>query len=250
MLSTYSNELNSRDLALATLKTKVRIKKFNTSERTSATYMNYQIGGVHDKELWKQEEYKDDETVRKVEQEDLAKNERIKLLYPVEDEPDIKMAVYSDVHPVIKQFKFAHSASPLTFDLLMEGENTEIRYLALSNGIFDLPMLQEDAVLLIKMIINDETLKDTTITLASGTQVNSTSSWKSTGFAFSLSCDDMKALESVSKKLKEDSNWVVSGEKMQQNVFDYKVSDKTIQYTVYAEDSVKHTFKIETEGDK
>jgi hypothetical protein len=28
------------------------------------------------------------------------------------------------------------------------------------------------------------------------------------------------------------------------------VSDKTIQYTVYAEDSVKHTFKTETEGDK
>ena len=97
------------------------------------------------------------------------------------------------------------------------------------------------------MIINDETLKDKTITLASGTQVNSTSSWKSTGFAFSLSCDDMKALEAVSKNLKEDSNWVVDGENMQQNVFDYKVSDNTIQYTVYAEDSIKHTFK--TEGD-
>ena len=248
ILSTYSGELNSRDLALATLKTKVRIKKFNTSERTSATYMNYQIGGVHDKELWKQEKYKDDETVKKVNQEDLGKNERIKLLYPVEDEPDIKMAVYSDVHPVIKQFKFAHSASPLTFDLIMEGQNTEIRYLALSNGIYDLPMLQEDAVLLIKMIINDETLKDKTVTLASGTQVNSTSSWKSTGFAFSLSCDDMKALEAVSKNLKEDSNWVVDGESMQQNIFDYKVSDSTIQYTVYAEDSIKHTFK--TEGDK
>lgn len=252
ILDTYSNEMNSRDLALATIKTKVRIKQFNTSERTSATYMNYQIGGVHDKELWKQEKYKDDITVKKVQQNELGKNERIKLLYPVEDEPDIKMAVYSDVHPVIKQFKFAHSSSPLTFDLLMEGENTEIRYLSLKNDVYDLPMLQNDAVILIKLIINDETLKDKTITLVSGTQVNSTSSWKSTGFAFSLSCDDMKALESVSKKLKEDSNWVVKGEKMQQYVFDYKVSDKTIQYTVYAEDTVKHTFKTETEteGDK
>lgn len=243
--SLVSEEFSSRDLALATLKTKIRIKKFNTSDRTDQTYMNYQIGGIWDKELWNKPEYKEDKSVLYVEQEELSKNERIKMLYPVEDDPDVKMAIYADVHPVIKQFKFAHSTSALTFDLLMEGENTEIRYLALNGKrkIFDLPMLQEDALMLIKLIINDETLKNKTITFMSGTQVNSTSSWKSTGFAFSLSCDSMKALESVTKQLKEESNWIIDGKNVQQKIFDYKVTDNTIQYTIYAEDSTKRTLK-------
>ena len=250
---TISKEYSSRQASLAALKTKPRIKKFNTNDRTDPVYMSYQIGGVWDKELWKQKEYENDPNVKYVEADELGKHERIKMLHPVEDDPDIKMAIYSDTHPVIKQFKFAHSASNATFDLLMEGGNTEIRYLTITSGkktIFDLPMLQEDALMLIKIIINDETLTNKTITFMSGTQVNSTASWKSTGFAFSLSCDDIGALESVSKALKADSNW--TAKESQTKLFDYKVTDDTIQYTVYALQTKNNTYSTSTkkEDDK
>jgi hypothetical protein len=84
----------------------------------------------------------------------------------------------------------------------------------------------------------------------SGTQVNSTASWKSTGFAFSLSCDDIGALESVSKTLKADSNWTTA--EAQTKLFDYKVTDDTIQYTVYPLQTKNNTYNTNTkkEDDK
>ena len=90
-------------------------------------------------------------------------------------------------------------------------------------------MLQEDALLLIKLIINSDNLKGKTVTFMSGTRVNSTSSWKSTGFWFSLSCDDMTALEAASAELKKDTGWISD-----RPIFGYKRTDSTIQYTVYA----------------
>ena len=141
------------------------------------------------------------------------------------------MAKIEGVHPVIKKFTLLHSTSPLHFNLKMENENTVIQYIAEGQdpAIFDLPMIQEDALLLIKLIINSDNLKNKTVTFMSGTRVNSTSSWKSTGFWFSLSCDDMSALEAASKELKEDANWITG-----KPIFGYKRTNNTIQYTVYA----------------
>lgn len=219
-----SKEYTSRSTALAAMKTKPRITSFNTSGRTSSVYLKYQIGGVND--LANPD---DDDTRKAVTVQQLGTNERIKALLPLEDEPDIKLALNSDIHPVIKKFIFAHSSSPLTFNLKMESENTVIRYIA-ENGVFDLPMLQEDAVLLIKLIINTDNLKGKTVTFLSGTRVNDTASWKSTGFWFSLACDDMKALEAASAEVRKDSSWTQSSGYS----FAYNNTGKSIQYTVYA----------------
>ena len=235
MCSSISKEYTSRAAYLAAMKTKPRITTFNTSTnidgkaqtRTSEIYLKYQIGGVHDLPS----SDKTDKTRKALVAKDLSTNERIKDLFPIEDDPDIKLALNTNVHPVIKKFNFAHSTSPLTFNLKMENEDTIIRYIAEGNDptIFDLPMVREDAMLLIKLIINSDNLKGKEVTFMSGTRVNSTSSWKSTGFWFSLSCDDMTALESVSAELKKQSSWTKS-----KSTFAYRRSQNSIQYTVYA----------------
>lgn len=233
MNNSISKEYTSRATYLAAMKTKPRITSFSTSTnvngkskvRTSEIYLKYQIGGVND--LSNPDK---DPTREAVTAKQLATNERVKSLLPVEDDPDIKLAIVGS-HPVIKKFNFAHSSSYLTFNLKMENENTIIRYMAEGTDptIFDLPMVQEDALLLIKLIINADNLKGKTVTFMSGTRVNSTSSWKSTGFWFSLSCDDMTALEAASEELKKESSWTKS-----KSTFAYKRSQNSIQYTVYA----------------
>ena len=235
MTGAISQEYTSRATFLAAMKTKPRIKTFNTSTnvggkaqpRSSEVYLKYQIGGVNDLP-----NPNNDPDRKAVSQKQLSTNEKVKALHPVEDDPDIKLALVSGQHPIIKKFDLAHMKSPLTFNLKMENENTEIRYIADGNGkttIFDLPMVQEDAMMLIKLIINSENLKGKTVTFMSGTRVNSTSSWKSTGFWFSLSSDDMTALEAASAQLKKDSSWTKA-----KSTFAYRATGKTIQYTVYA----------------
>ena len=248
--NSISKEYTARAAYLAAMKTRPRIQTFNTSinrdgkaqPRSSETYLKYQIGGVHDLS-----NPDDDPTRKAVAANELSTNERIKALLPLEDDPDIKLALNSDAHPVIKKFIFLHSSSPLVFNLQMENEDTIIRYIAESKGnytIYDLPMLQEDAVMLIKLIINSENLKGREVTFMSGTRVNSTSSWKSTGFWFSLSCDDADALEKASSDLRKESSWNTSFTKTK-SCFAYKRTGDTIQYNVYAPiEQDKNTIEI------
>ena len=232
LTSSISKEYSSRAVSLAALKTKPRITSFDTNGRTEDVYLKYQIGGLNDKTETELETLGvEKELGVALTIDDLPKNERIKHLIPVEDDPDIKLALgTSGAHPVLKQFTFAHSKSQLTFNLIMENEKTVIRYISEGNGIFDLPMLQEDALMVLKLILNMDNLKDKTVTFVSGTRVNDTNSWKSTGFWFSLSCDDMTALEAASKEVKKDSCW--TSEK--KYAFAYKNTGLSIQYTVYA----------------
>ena len=248
--SCISKEYSSRATALAAMKTKPRISKFNTNGRTDKLYLKYQIGGVHDLDPEKLGIEMEDAVALTI--KDLPKNDRVKALYPVEDDPDIKTALNSNVHPIIKKFSFAHSKSENEIDLLMESENTGIRYIS-ENGkkdrdgktttIFDLPMVQEDALLLIKLIINEKNMKGKEVSFLSGTRVNDTSSWKSTGFWFSLSSDDMSALEAASKKLKTESSWLG----VSSYTFDFKNTGKSIQYTIYAP---KEIVDIDSAGDE
>lgn len=240
--NSISKEYTSRAASLAAMKTKPRITSFNTSNRTSDVYLKYQIGGIYDKD-----EFKGTSNAKALTVADLSTNERIKHLIPLEDDPEIKLALNSDVHPVIKKFVFYHSSSPLTFELKMENENTIIRYYAEGDNqkIFDLPMLQEDAVNIIKLIINSDNMKGKTVTFTSGTRVNSTASWKSTGFAFSLSCDDMAALEAASLEIKKSSSWISS-----KPSFAYKRTAKSIQYTVYAPLNIASNTLYDSVGDE
>lgn len=236
LVGSFAMEYSARSAALAAMRTKPRITSFNTSDRTSEVYLKYQIGGLHDKT---------DEQINKlgvdkkmaalVTLNDLPIHERIKELIPIEDDAELKLALTSGEHPVIKQFKIQHSYpsdSSDKFELKMEHENTIIKYMQSSSGdaiIFDLPMIREDALTILKLIINSENMQGKTVTFLSGTLVNSTASWKSTGFAFSLMCDDMKALEGATKEVKKDKGWAFGNE-----LFAYKNTGKSIQYTIYA----------------
>ena len=222
-----SKEYSSRAVALAALKTKPRIRSFNTTNRTSEVYLKYQIGGIHDKkEEGKYSKY--------INANELSSNERVKTLLAIEDEPEIKLALNEGVHSNIKIFKLAHSKSNATFNLKMEHENTVIRYIIdkTEDGIiFDLPMLHEDAITVLKLIMNEDSMQDKDLELLSATRVNSTNSWQSTGFAFSLTSTDIVALETAISNVKKDSSWV---NKEKNAIFNYKNNGKSIAITVYA----------------
>lgn len=222
-----SKEYSSRAVALAALKTKPRIRSFNTTNRTSEVYLKYQIGGIHDKkEEGKYSKY--------INANELSSNERVKTLLAIEDEPEIKLALNEGVHSNIKIFKLAHSKSNATFNLKMEHENTVIRYIIdkTEDGIiFDLPMLHEDAITVLKLIMNEDSMQDKDLELLNATRVNSTNSWQSTGFAFSLTSTDIVALETAISNVKKDSSWV---NKEKNAIFNYKNNGKSIAITVYA----------------
>ena len=57
-------------------------------------------------------------------------------------------------------------------------------------------------------------------------------SWKSTGFAFSISCDNDSSLENAVKNVKKETMWYNSGEN--KYCFDYSKKDTIIAITVYA----------------
>ena len=250
LISSVAMEYSARSAALAAMRTKPRITSFNTSNRTSEVYLKYQIGGLHDKS--KEQINKlgvDEKLAAALTVADLSTHERIKELIPIEDDPEIKLALTSGEHPVIKQFQIQQAYSPETFDLKMECENTIIRYMVDGDGntIFDLPMLRDDALTILKLIINEDNMQGKIVTFLSGTMVNSTASWKSTGFAFSLACDDIKALEGATKTIKKDKGWALGNE-----LFAYKNTGKSIQYTVYApiEDAAAKKEDLSNSGDK
>ena len=244
LFNSASLEFSARAASIQSLKSKVRIDSFDTNSATDDTYLKYQIGGISDevknvKDDTDSDKYKiyaklPSNEKKKVRVEDLGQNQKIQALIPVEDDPDIKLAK-SGGHPVLKSFKFAHSESPLTFDCNFESGNREIRYIADGN-VFDLPMLQQDALLVLKVIINDEALKDATVCLLSGTRVNDTRSWKNTGFAFALGCDDKKALLKAVKSAKKACYWYGSkdSDKNKKSVFAYQEYSDGVMITVYA----------------
>lgn len=240
-----SLELSSRAASIQSLKTKTRVSSFNTNGNTDEIYLKYQIGGIY-KEVEKvknnktSDKYKiysklSTEDKKYIGVNDLGKNAKIQALVPVEDDPDIKLAK-SGGHEIIKSFTFAHSESNLTFNCQFESGDREIRYLAdnsLGDTIFDLPMIQSDALLVLKIILNDEALKDASIYFLSGTRVNDTRSWKSTGFAFALSCDDSKSLLTAVKNAKDSCAWYGSNDKTKKYIFAYKQYDKGVMITLY-----------------
>ena len=98
-------------------------------------------------------------------------------------------------------------SGPRIIRYISETNTTSIKELA-QYPIMDLPMLQEDALYLLKFILNDSSLKDKTVTFVEGTKVNHQSTWKNTGFWFVLSCDDMEALEDAVKSIKNSVYWL------------------------------------------
>lgn len=240
-----SQEFSSRNASLQLLKTQSRINKFDTEDKTSTVYLQYQIGGIYKEveDTMKDVESKKYKIYSKLAQEDkqyvkvsdLGKNAKVQALIPVEDDSDIKLAI-SEGHNVIKSFKFAHSESQLTFQCQFESGDRQIRYMAdntRGDSVFDLPMVQQDSLYVLKTIISQEELKDAIVYFLSGTRINDDRSWKSTGFAFTLSCNDKDALLEAVKKAKKQCVWYGSENDDSKYVFAYKKYDDGVMITLY-----------------
>ena len=138
---------------------------------------------------------------------DLATSEKILELYPIEDELEIKQAIAGS-HSNVKEMHIAHSKGNAKVQIPFESGNRIIKFFteAGSNAyVYDLPMLQEDALMILKLLLDDQALKGKQISFLSGARINDVGTWKSTGFAFMVDSKSHKALgnalENLSKTL-------------------------------------------------
>ena len=197
-----ATEFRTRNQMIAALRTKWRVTSL-TVTKDDPTYKKYHISGVN--------------TVKSI-----ATDDKILSLYPIEDELEIKQAVIKDSHPVVQQLDIVHSRGNAKVHVPFESGNRVIKFFTENSSdsyIYDLPMLQEDALMILKLILNDQALKGKQVSFLSGTRVNDTKAWKSTGFAFVLDCKDRKALKSAIEQIKKDTAML---DKNKTPIFEYK----------------------------
>ena len=230
-----SKEYSSNGAEIQALKFKDRLLSFDTKGKTDQTFLLYQIGGIDDPNKKEYESLPPDEK-KKVTIKELPTNKRVLALTPIEDDDEIKLAK-SGGHSVIKNFKIAHATSALEVGMKFEGGDRVIKYITDNKGkVFDLPMIQTDAIYVIKVIMQDEALQGAELTFNSGTRVNDSRSWKSTGFAFVLDCDNKDSLITAIKNARKQTDCETLGpnnKKIKRHVFSYQDTDNGVAITVY-----------------
>ena len=255
--SSVSKDFNnrSRNNTTQTLRSKYRLTSFNTNGGTDKTYLKYRNLGVLPHKVLEPELISGTEgTDTAIYSSSLFTNKNILSLYPVEDDPEIKEALLKSHSNKVK-FSLAHSKGNKKDNLSFESGSRVIRYFVEDNPssalsdypVMDLPMIQEDSMVVLKYIINDENLKNKDVTFMSGARINDTRSWKNTGFAFELQCKDGKALEKAAKSVKEKTQWLYKGEELP--LFNYQMSKDICVFTVYPEASPLK-FKKDNNKDK
>ena len=228
LYSSVNNEYRSRFSMIQALRTKYRIPNLTVSKTdrlADEVYKRYNITGISSIDA-------------------LATNKKVLALYPIEDDVDIKQATVKKSHPVVKQLHIAHSQGNVKAQMPFESGNRVIKLFGEGKtvktddgktgnvSVFDLPMLQEDALIILKLILNDQALKNKEVSFLSGTRVNDTKTWKSTGFAFVLDSNDKSALKDAIENVKKATTWL-NGNK-EQAIFEYKEADNGILIIVYA----------------
>jgi hypothetical protein len=242
-LKTVTLENASRGRTNNTIRTKYRIKKFDTNNGTSPTYLRYRnLGITIEKNL---PTNMDEETLKPIGDTGIVptniySNKNVLDLYPIEDDEDVKLAVAKN-HPSGVEMYIAHSKGPLKANIPFESGARIIRFISEQNPnstfadypILDMPMVQEDAMYIIKYLLNMEQLKKKQLIFLSGTRLNDTKTWKNTGFQFTLQCKDKEALKKAVSSLKSEVVWTIGGK--QCPIFNYQMSDNKCIITVYAE---------------
>ena len=211
-----NKEFNTRHATIQALRVKYRIPSLLVAKDGNDVYQKYNIQNVPSYNA-------------------LATNKKVLGLYPIEDDIDIKKAVIKGSHEVVKQLLITHAEGNLKIQIPFESGNRVIKLFGEHTGnklIFDLPMLQEDALLVLKLILNEQALKNKKVFFTSGTRVNDTGAWKSTGFAFVLDCKDKGALKDAVDKVQKATTWL-NGNK-DQNIFEYNETENGILIIVYA----------------
>ncbi len=237
-----STEYSNRN-TVSRINKKYRLKKFDTNKGTSPTYLRYRILGVV--------QYKDIENPDKpikdangnstgIKPSSIFSNKNILALYPIEDDDDVKKAV-AGAHKVVDKLEIAHSRGNEYAHIPFESGGRVIRYQSEQNPnatfanypILDMPMIQEDALFVLKFILNDQHMEGKNLVFKSGTRVNDIRTWKNTGFSFELECKDIDALKKAVSTIKGKTYWVLDGQ--QCPIFNYQISGKTCVITVYPE---------------
>ena len=130
---------------------------------------------------------------------DLSTNEKILELYPIEDELEIKQAIAGS-HPNVKEMVIVHSQGNAKVQMPFESGNRIIKFFTEAKSdtyVYDLPMIQEDALTVLKLIMEDQAMKGKQLSFLSGTRINDTKTWRSTGFAFTIDSKSHKALKNA-----------------------------------------------------
>jgi hypothetical protein len=257
--NSVSPEFANRSSNTRMLRTKYRLRNYDTKNGSSATYLHYRnLGVLIDRNVNTVDEngkesapgpikYKNN-TATDVYPSSIYTNQNILSLYPIEDDPDIKKAV-EETHENVKKLTIAHATGNMEVYLPFESGSRKIKFNAESNPnetfsnfpIYDMPMLQEDALYVLKFILNDQNLFQKELEFVSGTRVNDIRTWKNTGFCFELKCKDETALTNAVKAVKEYTMWKMNGQTLP--LFTYKISDGVCVIAVYAEE--KHDTKKE-----
>ena len=168
---------------LQSMKTKWRLPNLvvtDTDRLADDVYKSYHIEGVN--------------SIK-----DLSTNEKILELYPIEDELEIKQAIAGS-HPNVKEMVIVHSQGNAKVQMPFESGNRIIKFFTEAKSdtyVYDLPMIQEDALTVLKLIMEDQAMKGKQLSFLSGTRINDTKTWRSTGFAFTIDSKSHKALKNA-----------------------------------------------------
>jgi hypothetical protein len=238
-----SSEFKYRSASMSMIRTKYRITSFGTNNGKSPTYKKYRILGVtvNKNTNGGEIEITNGNTIQI---SSIYTNKNLLDLFPVEDDIDIKKAI-AGTHPVLKKLTIAHSTGALTANIPFESGSRIIRFSAEGNPtsyladypILDMPMIQEDALYVLKFIINDANLQDKTVEFMSGVRVNDIRTWRNTGFVFELHSKDATALENAIKNVKDSTYWTMNGK--QCPLFAYQKVEEEFIISVYPEEEKK-----------
>jgi hypothetical protein len=100
-----------------------------------------------------------------------------------------------------------------------------------------MPMLQEDALYVLKFILNSDFLYGKEVVFLSGTRLNDIRSWKNTGFAFELQSNDTDALKKAIDSIKKETVWTLDGKQVP--IFAYQQTNDVFVITIYPEAAVE-----------
>ena len=187
--------------------------------------------------MYKRQEGESAEDVPK----NIGVNDKVLALYPIEDDPEIKKAVNGN-HSNISKLNIVHSKSDKIIQIHFESGVRNVRYTqGPGSKVYDMPLLQEDALFVLKRIIDNVNLKDKEVTFKSGVRVNSSKTWQNTGFRFLISSNSPEALLKAVKAEKEATKFV------NQLMFNYQDTGSGISICIYPPKNKKNK---DTEEDK
>ena len=240
-LESVTQEYSYRSNSVPMLRTKYRLTSFNTNNGSSPTYLKYRILGVSVDKTHVSTTIENTD----IKTSNIYTNKNLLALYPIEDDIDIKKAI-AETHPVVKKFTIAHSTGLVTASIPFESGARLIRFNSEMNPtnklgafpILDMPMLQEDALYLLKHILNHSNLQGKKLEFMSGVRVNDIRTWKNTGYVFELNCNDATALQTTLDALRKEIVWTVNGES--RSFFAYQQAESSFIISVYPEDHVKN----------